>query len=156
MVHVARAVTKRFISVAMGVGSRLPMYCTALGRALLASLPEERLAAELAKVDLVPHTRLSVTSRQRLEEILVEVRRQGYAVNDQELEIGLRAIAVPVRDALGETVAAMNVSAEASRVSRRELIDVALPRLRTAAQRLGQRLTDEAGALTAAASFRSA
>ena len=72
-----------------------------------------------------------MTSRKRLEEILVEVRQDGFALNDQELEIGLRSIAVPVRNVVGTVVAAMNVSTQASRVSRRELIERCLPMLRT-------------------------
>ena len=140
VVYVARASTQRIMSVTLGVGSRLPAYCTALGRALLASLPPEQAANELSRAELVPHTRFTVTSRQRLAEILAQVRAEGYALNDQELEIGLRAIAVPVRNVADRTVAAMNVSAQAARLSRRELIENALPQLRTAAERLGGQL----------------
>jgi IclR family transcriptional regulator, pca regulon regulatory protein len=68
------------------------------------------------------------------------VRAEGFAVNDQELEIGLRAIAVPVRNVVGATVAAMNVSAQASRVTRRELLEKGLPLLKAAAERLGNQL----------------
>jgi IclR family pca regulon transcriptional regulator len=140
MVYVARAATRRIMAVTLGVGSRLPAYCTALGRVLLASLPAEQLAQELSKVELVAHTRFTATSRRRIQEILEEVRAEGFALNDQELEIGLRAIAVPVRNVVGTTVAAMNVSAQASRVSRRELLEKGLPELRAAAERLGCQL----------------
>jgi IclR family pca regulon transcriptional regulator len=140
MVYVARAATRRIMAVTLGVGSRLPAYCTALGRALLAGMPPEQAAQELAKSELVAHTRFTVTSRRRIEEILAETRATGFAVNDQELEIGLRAIAVPVRNVVGTTVAAMNVSAQASRVTRRELIERDLPLLRAAAERLGNQL----------------
>jgi IclR family pca regulon transcriptional regulator len=140
VVYVARAATRRIMAVTLGVGSRLPAYCTALGRALLAGMPPEQAAQELAKFELVAHTRFTVTSRRRIEEILAEARAEGFAVNDQELEIGLRAIAVPVRNVVGTTVAAMNVSAQASRVTRRELIDKDLPLLRAAAERLGNQL----------------
>ena len=140
VVYVARAATRRIMAVTLGVGSRLPAYCTALGRVLLASMPPEQAAQELAKFELVAHTRFTVTSRRRIEEILTEVRAEGFAVNDQELEIGLRSIAVPVRNVVGATVAAMNVSAQASRVTRRELLDRSLPLLRAAAERLGNQL----------------
>ena len=141
VVFVARAATKRIVSVSLGVGSRLPAYCTALGRVLLASLTPERAAQQLDRMELVAHTRFTVTSRRRLEEILAQARLDGYAINDQELEIGLRSIAVPVRDVLGSTVAAMNVNAQASRMSRREMIEGSLPLLRSAAARLGSRLS---------------
>lgn len=140
VVYVARAATRRIMAVTLGVGSRLPAYCTALGRVLLASLPAEQVARELSKFELVAHTRFTVTSRRGIEEILMEAATEGFAVNDQELEIGLRSIAVPVRNVVGTTVAAMNVSTQASRVTRRELLEKGLPLLRAAAGRLGSQL----------------
>jgi IclR family transcriptional regulator, pca regulon regulatory protein len=128
------------MSVTLGVGSRLPAYCTALGRVLLAHLGEEQVAAELTKVEFVQHTKYTVTSRKKVEEVLAGVRSEGYALNDQELEIGLRAIAVPVRNVVGAVVAAMNVSTQASRVSRRELLERCLPVLQTAAEKLSSQL----------------
>ena len=140
VVYVARAATRRIVAVTLGVGSRLPAYCTALGRVLLAGMPPEQAAGELCKLELVAHTRFTATSCGRVEEILDEVRIEGFAVNDQELEIGLRSIAVPVRNVVGATVAAMNVSTQASRVTRRELLEKGLPLLRAAAERLGSQL----------------
>ncbi|HEV7442283.1 MAG TPA: IclR family transcriptional regulator C-terminal domain-containing protein [Steroidobacteraceae bacterium] len=140
VVYVGRAATKRIMSVTLGVGSRLPAYCTALGRVLLAHLTDEQVNSELAKVDFIQHTKHTVTSRKRLEEILVGVRQDGFALNDQELEIGLRSIAVPVRNVVGTVVAAMNVSSQASRVSRRELLERCLPVLRGAAEKLSSQL----------------
>jgi IclR family pca regulon transcriptional regulator len=140
VVYVGRAATKRIMSVTLGVGSRLPAYCTALGRVLLAHLTDEQVNTELAKVDFIQHTKHTVTSRKRLEEILAGVRQEGFALNDQELEIGLRSIAVPVRNVVGTVVAAMNVSTQASRVSRRELLERCLPVLREAAEKLSSQL----------------
>ena len=140
VVYVARAATRRIMAVNLGVGSRLPAYCTSLGRVLLAAMPPEQATGELAKFELVEHTRFTVTSRRRIEEILAETRAEGFAVNDQELEIGLRAIAVPVRNVVGATVAAMNISAQASRLTRRELVEESLPLLKAAAERLGNQL----------------
>jgi len=140
VVYVGRAATKRIMAVTLGVGSRLPAYCTALGRVLLAHLTDEQVDIELSKVDWTQHTKHTVTSRSRLEELLVEVRHDGYAINDQELEIGLRSIAVPVRNVVGTVVAAMNVSSQASRVSRRELVERCLPVLRNAAEKLSSQL----------------
>jgi IclR family pca regulon transcriptional regulator len=140
VVYVGRAATKRIMSVTLGVGSRLPAYCTALGRVLLAYLTDEQVNTELSKVDFIQHTKHTVTSRKRLEELLEGVRQEGFALNDQELEIGLRSIAVPVRNVVGTVVAAMNVSTQASRVSRRELLDRCLPVLRQAAEKLSSQL----------------
>ncbi len=141
VVYVGRAATKRIMSVTLGVGSRLPAYCTALGRVLLSHLDEQQVELELSKVDFIQHTKHTVTSRKRLEEILATVQADGFALNDQELEIGLRSIAVPVRNVVGTVVAAMNVSAQASRVSRRELLERCLPILRGAAQKLSSQLS---------------
>ncbi len=140
VVYVARASTPRIMSVTLGVGSRLQAYCTALGRVLLASLPPTQADALLERTELTAHTRFTVTSRERLMEILAEVRAADFALNDQELEIGLRSLAVPVRNVVGVTVAAMNVSAQASRLSSRELVETVLPALRAAAERLGSQL----------------
>ena len=98
------------------------------------------MSAELAKVEFVQHTKYTVTSRKKLEEVLIAVRAEGYALNDQELEIGLRSIAVPVRNVVGSVVAAMNVSTQASRVSRRELLERCLPILLSAAEKLSSQL----------------
>lgn len=140
VVFVARSATRRIMSVTLRVGSRVPTYCTALGRVLLAHLEPDRVTEELSSIDLRVLTRHAVPSRKKLDDILGAVRKQGYALNDQELEIGLRSIAVPVRNVVGEVVAAMNVGAQASRVSLREMVDTFLPVLRSAAARLGHQL----------------
>jgi IclR family transcriptional regulator, pca regulon regulatory protein len=140
VVFVARSATRRIMSVTLRVGSRVPSYCTALGRVLLAHLEPEQLTTELEATDFRAHTKHTVPTRKKLDDILSTVRRQGYALNDQELEIGLRSIAVPVRNVVGEVVAAMNVGAQASRVSLREMVDTFLPVLRSAADRLGGQL----------------
>jgi IclR family pca regulon transcriptional regulator len=140
VVFVARSATRRIMSVTLRVGSRVPSYCTALGRVLLAHLEPEALTIQLASTDFRAHTKHTVPSRKKLDDILLTVRKQDYALNDQELEIGLRSIAVPVRNAVGEVVAAMNVGAQASRVSLRDMVDTFLPVLRSAADRLGGQL----------------
>ncbi len=118
VVFVARSATDGSCPSRCAVG-RVPSYCTALGRVLLAHLEPEQVTNQLATTDFLAHTRHTVPSRKKLDDILSTVRRQGYALNDQELEIGLRSIAVPVRNVVGEVVAAMNVGAQASRVSLR-------------------------------------
>jgi IclR family pca regulon transcriptional regulator len=141
VVYVSRAITKRIMAVNLGVGARLPAYCTALGRILLAHLTQEQLGSELSKMNLIQHTKYTVTSRKRLEEMLADVREEGFALNDQELEIGLRSVAVPVRNVVGTVVAAMNINSQVSRISRRELLERCLPALRAAAEKLGSQLT---------------
>jgi len=136
VLYVARAATSRVMSVALNTGSRLPAYCTSLGRVMLAHLPPAELDAYLAKTRLRAMTKNTVISQKGLREILAGVRADGYAVNDEELELGLRSIAVPVRGAAGTVVAALNVGAQAARVSVKQLEKEFLPVLLKGAQEL--------------------
>ncbi|WP_276958864.1 IclR family transcriptional regulator [Allomeiothermus silvanus] len=136
IVYIARSATRRVISVGLGVGSRLPAYCTSMGRVLLAALEPEALEAYLARTPLRPLTPRTLTDPARLRLELERVRQQGYALVDQELELGLRSAAVPVRNARGRVLAAMNVGVQAARVSQEELQGRLLPVLRQAAASL--------------------
>jgi len=132
----ARAESSRIMSIALVVGTRLPAYCTSMGRVLLAHLPGKQLREYLGGAVLLPHTTKTVTSKADLEGILVNVARSGFAVVDQELELGLRSIAVPVHDRNGSVVASINAGAQSARVSLRDLTQRVLPELRTAAAAL--------------------
>nr|WP_314543055.1 IclR family transcriptional regulator C-terminal domain-containing protein [uncultured Massilia sp.] len=136
VLYVARAATSRVMSVSLSAGSRLPAYCTSLGRVLLAHLPDADLDAYLARTTLLPRTERTITDPARLRAVLEQVRRDGYAVNDQELELGLRSIAVPVRGASGRVLAALNVGAQAARVSHERMVEEFLPVLQVGAQEL--------------------
>ncbi|MGH8854070.1 MAG: IclR family transcriptional regulator domain-containing protein [Telluria sp.] len=136
VLYVARSATSRVMSVSLSAGSRLPAYCTSLGRVLLAHLPQAEQDAYLARVVLRPKTEHTVTDPARLREILARVRHDGYAINNEELELGLRSIAVPVRGASGRVLAALNVGAQAARVSPERMLAEFLPVLRTGAQEL--------------------
>ncbi|MEV5598580.1 IclR family transcriptional regulator C-terminal domain-containing protein [Streptomyces sp. NPDC052496] len=134
--YVARVPTVRIMSVNITVGTRFPACPTSMGRVLLADLPAAERAARLARADLTPLTRHTVTSRERLAALLEQTRRDGYALVDEELEEGLRSIAVPVRDRHARVVAAVNISTHAGRRSPAEDRDAFLPPLRTAAARI--------------------
>ena len=136
VLYVARAATSRVMSVALNTGSRLPAYCTSLGRVMLAHLPPAELDQYLASTKLRAMTKNTVVSQKGLREILAGVREQGYAINDEELELGLRSIAVPVRGASGTVLAALNVGAQAARVSVKQLEKEFLPVLLKGAQEL--------------------
>jgi IclR family pca regulon transcriptional regulator len=115
VVYVARVPTRRIMSITLSVGTRLPAYATSMGRVLLAALPAADLEARLARMELRPLSAHTITDRGELRAALDRVRRQGWAAVDQELEEGLRSLAVPIHDASGATVAALNVSVHASR-----------------------------------------
>jgi IclR family pca regulon transcriptional regulator len=126
VVYVARVPTSRIMTVAINVGTRFPAYATSMGRVLLAGLPDGELEAYLGRVKLSRLTARTIATPAALRTELRRVRAQGYAIVDQELEEGLRSVAVPVRDRDGEAVAAVNVPVHASRNSvesvRRDLL----------------------------------
>lgn len=130
VVYVARVPVSRIMTVAISVGTRFPAYATSMGRVLLAGLPDDELATYLAQVRLQRLTTRTVSSIAALRGELAKVRNQGWAIVNQELEEGLRAIAAPIRDRSGQVVAAVNVSAHASRTSleamRRDLLPLLL------------------------------
>jgi len=135
IVYVGRVPTSRIMTVSINVGTRFPAYATSMGRVLLAGLPDVELDAYLERVELVPLSPRTVTSRDALRAAVARVRSQGWALVDQELEEGLRSIAAPIRDRSGDTIAAVNLSAHVSRRSieaaRRTLVP---PLLATAAR----------------------
>jgi IclR family pca regulon transcriptional regulator len=136
VIYVARVPVSRIMTVAINVGTRFPAYAASMGRVLLAGLDDADLDAYLARVRIAPLGPRAIAGAQALRAELERVRRQGHAIVDQELEEGLRSVAVPIRDRDGRVVAAMNLSTHASRRTidsmRREL----LPRLRDTAARI--------------------
>ena len=140
ILYLGRSVTSRIISVTLNVGSRLPAYCTSIGHVLLANLPRRELDQWLSKAELKPYTERTATSKEKLRDELARVREQDYAIADRLLEIAVRSIAVPVRNAAGTVVAGINVIVEAGRVSLRDMRTLYLPHLQAAAAELGAQL----------------
>ena len=136
IVYIARANVTRIMAIDLGVGSRLPAFCTSMGRILLADLPPEKLEELLAGIVFTRFTDRTVTGAEKLRQILRMVQRNGYSMIDQELEHGLRSLAVPIRNPTGKVVAALNVGAHAQRVSLQDLLMRFLPHLKAAAQEL--------------------
>jgi IclR family transcriptional regulator, pca regulon regulatory protein len=117
VVYVVRVPTRRIMSITLSVGTRLPAYATSMGRVMLANLPDEELEERLSRIDIRQLTARTVADKDALRAILTATRKQGYAATDQELEEGLRSLAVPIRDASDVVIAALNVSVHASRAS---------------------------------------
>jgi len=137
IVYIARSNVSRVMSDDLHIGSRLPAYCTSMGRVLLAFLPMEQLELYLARVVLTAHTPRTVSSLEKLRLALRNVRRHGYALVDQEYEIGLRSLAVPVYSPTGRVVATINLSGSAPRMPVFDMQTRFLPHLRNAATELG-------------------
>jgi len=140
---IARSTARRSLSTGLGIGSRLPAYCSALGRVLLASLPP---AEAERRVRAMPRHALTARTVFEADEVLALIERcreEGYAGNDGELELGVRSMAVPVYDRSGATVAAMSIAVRAERMSFVEFRDAFLPALRKARSTLAGRLYPE-------------
>lgn len=136
IVYVLRVPTHRIMSINLGIGTRLPAYATSMGRVLLATLSDTELANYLERTSRPPLTPFTVTGGDELRGIIGEVRRARWCLVDQELEEGLRSIAVPLTNGKGRVVAALNISAHASRVSAAQLVSDLLPHLQDAQRQI--------------------
>jgi IclR family pca regulon transcriptional regulator len=136
IVYVMRVPTRRIMSINLGIGTRLPAYATSMGRVLLAALSEREFDDYLQRTtrpQLTPSTR---TSADELRAVIAQTRCVSWSLVDQELEQGLRSIAVPLTNTNGRVVAALNVSAHASRVSTEEMVSEILPQLQQAQRQI--------------------
>jgi IclR family transcriptional regulator, pca regulon regulatory protein len=151
IVYVARVPTSRIMRVAINVGTRFPAYATSMGRVQLAGLPDDKLSDYLARADLRRLTSHTLSTPEALRAELDAIREQGWALVDQELEEGLRSIAAPIHDRNGAVVAAVNVSAHASRASKDAVRKTLLPPLLETAARIEAdlRVAGRSGSLSA-------
>ena len=136
VVFLARAQSRRVFSATVGVGTRLPAFCLSTGRVLLAQRSDVAVRMLLGHTELTAFTPHTVTDVDEIVEAVRLVRQQGYAVSDEEYELGLRSIAVPVPEATGRAEVAMTISAHTSQVSSADVMDRLLPALRRAAETL--------------------
>lgn len=134
VVYVARVPGRHILSVALHVGTRLPAWCTSMGRVLLSDLPQPQLRDFLARVAITAQTPKSITDRDKLAAIIGKAAQDGYAIVDEELELGLRSIAVPIRDNTRKIVAAINISTQSSRFTPQEMRREILKPLSSAAR----------------------
>ena len=129
IVYVARAAQRRVMSIALMPGSRLPAYCTSMGRILLSSLTVEDRRVLLERSAITARTPTTLTDIDGLMAEIEVTAARGHAMIDQEVEIGLRSLAVPLKNARGKTVAALNVGVAASAGSMQDLVERYLPAL---------------------------
>ena len=129
IVYVARAAQRKVMSIGLMPGSRLPAHCTSLGRVLLGALPESEARAVVLRSDLAPRTAYSLTDPDEILDRVRATRADGYAVIDQEVETGLRSIAVPLHTAGGRVCGALNTGLSVAHASREDLVTVFLPAL---------------------------
>jgi IclR family pca regulon transcriptional regulator len=138
IVYVLRVPTHKIITINLSIGSRLPAFCTSMGRVLLSGLPDDRVDAILDASELKPRTPRTIVDKAALKEAIALVRKQGWAIVDQELEAGLISMSAPIRDRQGRIIAAMNISGNAQRQSAKQMIKAFLEPLQEAAQRVSE------------------
>lgn len=138
IVYVARLPARRIMSTALAVGSRLPAFHTSLGRAQLGYLDGAEIWRRLRSAPIVAYTPYTIIDLQALYDRVCADREQGFSIVDEELEQGLRSIAVPVLDRLGQAVGAINLSAHATRTTRNEMREKYLPELKAIAERISR------------------
>jgi IclR family transcriptional regulator, pca regulon regulatory protein len=140
IVYTLRVPAQKIMSITLGVGSRLPAHCTSMGRVLLAQLAEDERERRVAAMSLERLTPKTLTDADQLLHTLAQVRRQGWALVNEELELGLMSLAVPIRDRTGRTVAAINVSSRPQRQSAGDMQRHFLPALQSVAERISAML----------------
>jgi IclR family pca regulon transcriptional regulator len=138
VLFVAGAVTKRIVAPGSSTGVRIPAYCTSMGRVLLAGLPENEFLGYVDRVERKRLTRKTIVSRGAFIDAVRRVQNDGYAVVDEELELDLRSISVPVLSRLGGVAASLGIATQASRISVREMQERFLPVLKEHAHSIGQ------------------
>lgn len=140
IVYVLRVPTRKIMAINLSIGSRLPAYCTSMGRVLLGDLDDATLAHTLARSELTALTRSTTINPSRLKKIILEDRKKGWSLVNQELEEGLCSIAVPLTDSSGRVIAAMNIGGNVTRTSEADLIKKVLPELQAAASKINNAL----------------
>ncbi len=140
IVYVARVPTKRIMTISLGLGSRLPAYCSSLGRVLLSDLSESDLDLYLARTTRVARTSRTVTDADELRTAIHEVRERGWALLDQELEDGVRSVAAPLRNRHGRAVAAINIGTQVAHVGLPRLRNELVPALLATAAEITEQL----------------
>jgi IclR family pca regulon transcriptional regulator len=141
IVYILRLKTDIIVNIRLFVGSRLSAHCTSMGKAMLAFLPEDELDAILGQIDYQALTERTARSREQLLEDLENVRRLGFAVNDQELALGLRSVASPVFNRQ-RVIAAVNIAVPAGRVGYDRVSQDLGPAIRNTAQRISNALSE--------------
>jgi IclR family transcriptional regulator, pca regulon regulatory protein len=142
-VYVARVPTRRVVSINLDVGSRVPATHSSMGRVLLAGLPPEQAAEFVRSQQLVKHNEYTIVDHDALIREIERAYQQGWSIVDQELEIGLRSIAAPIRRGDGRVIAAANISAVSARVSLEEMRTQMLPSLLAAADAISRAVVQQ-------------
>jgi IclR family pca regulon transcriptional regulator len=140
IVYVARVPIRRIMSVKINIGTRMPAHATSMGRVMLAGLATPNLKAMISNLEIPKYTRNTITSKSLLLQEINKVKTQGWSINDQELEYGLRSIAVPIFNKTEEIIASINISTTAQSNSLESMEATFLPELKLTAKKISDDL----------------
>ncbi len=136
IVYIARSLTQQIMSVSLHIGTRLPAVTTSMGRVLLAALPDKEIQKIIKKYNIEKYTKHTLTDNISILDEVLLARKQGYSIVNQELEIGLCSVSVPILDKAGKTQAAINISAQPQKMDKKRLKEVLIPNLQAAAEKI--------------------
>jgi IclR family pca regulon transcriptional regulator len=140
IVYVLRVPVSKIMTINLAIGSRLPAWCTSMGRVLLGALPEDELDRVLKRSHIVPYTARTITDLKELKRAIAADGAKGWSIVNQELEDGLCSISAPIRDRSGQIIAALNISGQTSRTSPTRMTRELLPHLKSAAEEISAAL----------------
>lgn len=136
IVYIERIKTQQILNINLNVGSRLPVYCTSMGKVMLAFLHEDRLEGILERIEFKPLTPYTISNEKHFRRELKKVRARGYAVSNEELSLGLRSVAAPVRNFTGGVIAAVNTGVLSMRIPLRKLETVLAKKIVETAEKI--------------------
>ncbi|GAM62813.1 pca regulon regulatory protein pcaR [Vibrio ishigakensis] len=140
IVYIARVPVRSLLAFNLQIGARLPAYATSMGRVLLSQLPEQKVISILEGSNIESLTPYTLTSQADILRELEIVKQQGYSINDQELELGLRSVAVPVVNQKGQVKLTLNISTHVSQVSSEDIVSTFVPILKQASAQISASL----------------
>lgn len=138
VVFIARSTSKRILTIELGVGAKLPAYCSSMARVILANMNQDEMIDYISNFSLESLTKFTINKKVQLINEIQKVASQGYSLSDQEIEIGLRSLSVPILNRNGKCVAALAVSSQTARMSKEEMIKSFLPKLITTSKKLSK------------------
>lgn len=138
VVFIARSTSKRILTIELGVGTRIPAYSSSMGKVILSGMEDAQISKLISSWKLKQLTQYTVTKEKQLFAEVKTSQGQGYALSDQEIELGLRSLSVPIKNNSGRCVAALAISSQSGRMSKEEMIEMFLPKLLQASKKLSK------------------
>ena len=138
VVFIARSTSKRILTIELGVGTRIPAYCSSMGRVILSGMDPTAMLELISQSELIQRTKFTLTKQNQLLGEIEKTKTQGYSLSDQEIELGLRSLSVPIINKSGKYVAALAISSQTARMDKEAMVESFLPKLLIASKKLSK------------------